>query len=441
MNMPRFDAARALAVSVLTDITEDGAYANIALRQAFSRSGTLDARDKAFVTEMVNETLRNLLLADHIIDAFSTTPTLRMKPFIRNLLRISVCQIRFMERVPPSAAVNEAVILAKTHGFTALSGFVNGVLRNIVRNPGKPVIRPDDAGTRFSYPAWLNKALTHWLGTDNTRLFCENSHRPPTTAIFANTVKITPEALTARLQEEGVTCEAGMFPECIRLRHTADVSALRAFKEGLFFVIDEGAVWAVKALSPKPGCQMLDLCAAPGGKSFAAACMMGNEGSIQAFDIHPHRVRLMDEAIRRLGLSCIKTKAQDAVSAAPEPADCVLLDAPCSGLGIIRRRPDIKFSRKPENITALAGIQRDLLHTAAACVKPGGKLLYCTCTVAREENINNINWFIHHFPFTVEAPFLKTGGPSAYITENNCLQLLPGPYNDGFFITRLVKNE
>ena len=206
--MPKPPNERALALSVLTEITESGAYANIALRQSFARLD-LDARGKAFVTELVNETLRNLRLIDYILDAFSQTPTQKMKPFIRNLLRLSVCQLRLMNRVPASAAVNEAVSLAKARGFSPLARYVNGVLRNIARQPDKPTVDPADIGLRFSCPSWLTSALTDWLGAERAAAFCGNSHRPPDVTICVNTRKTTPQALAERLRTAGIETRPG----------------------------------------------------------------------------------------------------------------------------------------------------------------------------------------------------------------------------------------
>jgi 16S rRNA (cytosine967-C5)-methyltransferase len=422
----RVSPARSLALFTLTEVLENGAYANIALRQALADT-PLDARDKALVTQLVNETLRNLIRIDHTLGHFSNTPLPKMKPFIKNLLRLSVCQLCFLDKIPASAAVNEAVKIAKAHGFGALGGFVNGILRGVARNPLS--VSPNDVSLYYSYPAWLYDALVRWLGEADARLFCQNSHRPPATTVYTNTTKISPQALADRLREEGIACQPGKrFAECLTLTHTADLAALPSFGEGLFFAIDEGAVQAVKALNPAPGQHLLDLCAAPGGKSFAAACMMQNQGRIQAFDLHPHRARLMQEAAKRLGLDCIDIAVRDAtLDPAVCAADAVLLDAPCSGLGIIRRRPDIKINRKPEDIDALAQVQRKLLHAASDCVKPGGTLVYCTCTVAREENMDNVRWFAQSHPFDTE--------------DEHGVQLPPTPHNDAFFIARLVKRH
>jgi len=381
-----------------------------------------------------------------------------MKPFIRNLLRISVCQLRHIEKTPDSAAVNEAVILAKANGYAGLSGFVNGVLRTIARQPQVPPIPspqgPEYLARRYSYPSWLAASLIKWLGAKAAESFCYNSHQPPPVTIFANTHKITPEALMNNLQECGVestplsaymekgdTSYTFPYDNFLVLRNSGDITQLPAFQEGLFFVMDPGAIWAINALDLKPGQTIIDLCAAPGGKSFAAACSMGNTGRIKAFDIHPHRTSLIKESIKRMGLTCITPETKDALSYDPALqgyADAVLLDAPCTGFGTIRKRPEIKYNRKPSDITALAEKQRQMLSIAAKYVKPGGVLVYSTCTVARKENIDNVRWFLQSHPFTIRPPVQPSLANTHFIVEDDCLQILPGPINDGFFIAAMT---
>lgn len=449
--MPRpAPGERAVAVDILTEVTDNTAYANITLRQTLAYFPQLDTRSRAFVTELVNGTLRNLLRVDYILSAFSHTPVDRMKPFIRALLRVSVYQLRFMDKVPASAAVNEAVSLAKARGFTPLSGFVNGVLRSVARQPDKPALpsfTEDPArhiGLCYSCPAWLAEWLMTQLGPARALAFCDNSHKPAPVAVFTNLLKTTPESLSARLRAEGVTCEPGtFFDECLRLRHTADLSQLAAYKEGLFHVMDEGALFAVKALQPRPGMRVLDLCAAPGGKTAACACLMADTGYLGAYDIHPHKLLLLNETLSRLGITCVTAALHDATTrlAGTEPADAVLLDAPCSGLGILRKRPEIKYTRTAGDIIALAEKQRAMLAAAAESVKPGGTLVYCTCTVTREENIDNIRWFTARYPFTAAPlPLLSYGenNPNCEV-EDNCLQIWPGSDHDGFFIARLTR--
>ena len=438
-------SSRGVAVSILSDILEAGAYANIALRKALAQTA-LDSRDRAFVTELVNETLRNLLSIDYVINHFSKITVAKMKPFIRNLLRVSVCQLRHIEKTPESAAVNEAVKLAKVSGYAGLSGFVNGVLRNIVRQPDAPPMpNPGDPAylaRQFSYPRWLAADFVKWLGTEEALHFCQNSHLPPPVTVFTNTVKITTEALAARLQEEGVDCSP-LGDTFLILRHTGDMARLAAFTEGLFFVMDPGAMSAVTAMGLKPGQTVLDLCAAPGGKSFGAACQMGNAGHVRAFDIHPHRTALVRESIKRLGLTCISPETKDATVYDPSldaTAEAVLLDAPCSGLGTIRKRPEIKYNRQASDIPSLTEKQHQMLSIGAKYVKPGGVLVYSTCTVAREENIDNIRWFLgHHEEFKIKPLELPERTNMRFIQEDGCLQILPGPANDGFFVAAMVR--
>ena len=437
--------SREAAVFILSDIIENGAYANIVLRKTLSQTSLLP-QDRAFVTELVNETLRNLLFIDNVLNHFSKVPVLKMKPFIRNLLRVSVCQLRNMDKIPESAAVNEAVILAKAAGFAGLSGFVNGVLRAIARQKLSPALpcpgSPDYLSWRYSYPSWLADTLVKWLGREEALVFCQNSHLPPPVTIFANTCIITIDALAKRLQAEGVKC-APFGNDFLILRYTGDISKLAAFRDGLFFVMDPGAIWAVKALSPAPGQTILDLCAAPGGKSFAIACYMGNTGHVRAFDIHQHRVNLIQESVKRLGLFCISPEAKDATVYDPSlnaSADMVLLDVPCSGFGTIRKRPEVKYNRQASDIKTLAEKQRQMLSIGARYVKPGGLLVYSTCTISREENIDNILWFLRHHPFEMQQFIPPQSANMHFITENNCIQILSGPTNDGFFIAAMVKN-
>jgi len=417
---------RAVALGVLAEIFDGGAYTNISLRKALSGSER-SAQSRAFITEMVNETVRNLYLIDHIIEAFSNTPAYEMKPTIRNILRISVCQIRFLERIPERAAVDEAVKLTKHFGFDRLAGFVNGILRSIAREPERPAFSQKDIALRFSYPPWLVNKLVKWLGAKGAVEFCENSHKPAPVTVLTNTYKTTPDELAQILAKDGVDVTPVNF-NTFALRHTGDITRLAAFTDGLFIVIDPGAMAAVNALDAKPGQTILDLCAAPGGKSFAAAFQMQNIGRILAADIHAHKINLLRQTQKRLGLSIIETAVQDALQFDPTlarlQADAVLLDAPCSGIGTIRKHPEIKYTRSPEDILILAQKQATMLANAAKYVKPGGNLVYCTCTVAKEENADIIEKFAAAHPnFTILS----------------AAQTLPGEATDGFFTAKIQR--
>jgi 16S rRNA (cytosine967-C5)-methyltransferase len=425
---------RAVAVAILTDITEGGAYANQALRKTLAAYG-LPSRASAFVTEVVNETIRNLLLIDNIIAAFSNTPLEIMKPFIRGLLRVSVCQLRLMDKIPASAAINEAVKLVKQRGMVNLSGFVNGVLRSVSREadkPAPPILNENNPAeyiaARYSYPKWLARKLVKELGAEALTA-ARAMHMPPSVTVYANTRVNTAEALALRLTAEGVTCEPGaLYGECLRLTRTPNITGLPAFNDGCFFVMDEGAVAAVKSLELSPGMKVLDMCAAPGGKTFAMACAMQGGGDITAWDLHKHKVGLLNASAALLKFKNIKTEVKDASvpdETLREAFDRVLLDAPCSGFGIIKKKPDIKLNRKPSDIAELAAAQRRLLAAAASYVRKGGVLVYSTCTLTAEENGDNVKWFTGSFPFTPEEERL----------------ILPSVNNDGFYYARLRRNS
>lgn len=415
---------RAIAVSVLTDVLDSGAYANIALRKTLAEAN-IDPRARAFVTDLVNETLRNLIQIDYSINNFSKTPVDKMKPFIRNLLRVSVCQIKFMEKIPDRAAVNEAVVLTKAYGFTNLSGFVNAVLRNISREkPGNI----KSLSLKYSYPKWLMEKLNIWLEEENVLDFCENSHQPPPLIILTSTYKISQAELAAKLQQEGIDATPldSSHPLLI-LRQPGDITRLSSFKDGLFLVIDPGAMHAVEAINPQPGQTIIDMCAAPGGKSFAMACLMNNTGKLLAYDVHPHRVELISQTRKRLGLSVVAPVVKDALVFDPAlaaAADAVLIDAPCSGLGTIRKHPEIKYTRQPQDIKELANLQKEMLTVSAKYVKPGGRLVYCTCTITTEENDDNIKYFLEN-------------NPNYKLVSQQ--QFLPSASSDAFFVAQLTK--
>ena len=406
---------RHAAVSVLLEIGQQGAYNNIALRRVLDAQTQWQPYQKAFVTELVNGTLRNRILIDHIIDSYSRKPSSKMKPFIRELLRTGVYQILRMDKVPPSAAVNEAVKLARANGFSALSGFVNGILRNIVRgHEDGTLLMPQDLGLKYSYPNWLVKALTKWLGAEGAKEFCAASHVPPPVTICTNLLKTSRDALMLELETSGIKCtKSDLAGPCLHLERTSDITASKSYRQGHFFVMDENAYIAAAATLAGPGRKMIDLCAAPGGKSFACAGLMENCGQIIASDIHPHKVSLIKNTAGRLGISCITAEERDAATVNPaweNWADIVLLDAPCSGLGVIRKKPDIKYTKTFEDIKSMAAYQRTLLSAAAGYVRPGGVLVYSTCTVSKEENEDNVRWFLDNFPYDPDGPALKMNG-------------------------------
>ena len=413
---------RGTALKVIDNVLEGGAYSNIALRKAFKANQCLDKKNRAFVSEIVYTTVRNLIQIDYVINHFSKIEICKMEPMIRSLLRLSVCQMRFMDKVPPYAAVNEAVELARVVGHAGLSGFVNGVLRNMARNPKRPQIPKDDWGLLYSFPKELLDEL-QVLGPD-LEGFLKNCQTPPPVTVFPNTTRVSLEELAKVLENENIETQA--LESCLIVKGTGDMTVLDSFRSGLFFVMDPGAYHAVLALDLRPGETLADLCAAPGGKSFAAACIMRNEGDIFAFDVSKHKVGLILQGKRRLGLGMIAAAHGDVLSAPKREAfaDAVLLDAPCSGLGTLRKHPEIKYRFAKKDINVHAKKQIAMLRNAARCLKPGGRLVYSTCTVTKEENQD------------VASELEKSSG----INLLEAYQIMPAKTNDGFFVAKFVKN-
>ncbi len=426
---------REIIVEVLTLVTKEGAYNNIALKKALDNSSLTNVQ-RAFITEVTNGTLRNLIFIDFIINSFSKTYTTKMKPFILNVLRSSTYQIIFMNKVPASAAVNEAVALSKKRGFVNLSGFVNGVLRSIERGH-KQVKLPDIKkqpveylSTKYSYDKWL---IEYWLSEFNfetVEKICIANNTAPQISICVNTIKTNREELVKTLEAEGASvklCETNNL--ILYIKCAGSIAELQSFKNGLFHVCDESSVQAVQSLAPKKCDKVLDVCSAPGGKSFVAAYLMENSGEIHSLDIHEHKIKLVKEGAERLGIDIISVGLNDATRPNEnfyESYDKVLIDAPCTGFGILRKKPDIMSKKSMEDVKNLAQIQRNMLQTSAKYVKPLGIIVYSTCTLSKMENSDNINWFKNNFNFKL-------------LEEKQLLPEASG--RDGFYIAKLQRCE
>ena len=418
------DSDRGRAVQVLMDIFEKAAFTNISLRGSFLNEPNLDQRSRAFVTEMVMTTVRNLIQIDYVIDHFSMLPVERMKPVIRNILRVGICQMRYMDKVPDHAVINEAVELAKAYGFQQLAGFINGVLRSAARETDKPEIHVGDVGLMYSYPKNLLLYLEQQMPGDQLAEFLSVSHCIPHVTVLPNFTRISTSDLVHVLYGEGVEsricfgCEGFLL-----LKATGDISALDSYRKGLFIVMDPSAFRPVMMLSPKPGETLIDLCAAPGGKSFAAACLMENRGRVLAFDIYPHKLKLIEDGRKRLGLNIVEPKRGSALvydRGMEGSADCVLLDAPCSGLGTIRRHPEIKYRFCAEAVSKMAQNQKHMLMTAARYLRPGGRLVYSACTISGFEN--------------EEIASDSFGG----LRLKESIRIMPTKDSDGFFVAKYV---
>lgn len=423
---------RQAAAAALSKYRRAGAWSEMALDSVI-RESALEPREAALCSRLVYGVLQNLAFLDFYIGRYSSTPTNRMEPKVLDILRLSAYQILFMDRIPVSAAVNEGVNLCSGGACKRAAGLVNAVLRRIAENRGALPEIPGEGtaeylSVRYSHPQWLVAELIEDHGYDFTRDFLAANNAEPPVFVQTNTLKITADALTARLAERGIERSPGGVPGSFSVSGAGRVSSLPEFKEGLFYVQDDAARAAVIESGVKPGMNVLDACAAPGGKSFAAAIQMQNSGRIVSCDLHEKKLRRISEGASRLGIDIISVRKMDARTPDTDLtawADVVIADAPCSGLGVIRKKPEIRY-KDPEALEGLPAIQVSILDGLAGCVKPGGVLLYSTCTVRRRENEGVIERFLKgHGDYSADG--MRTLWPHIHGT-------------DGFFICRLIKS-
>lgn len=387
------DRTREAAWLAICQANERGAYTNLALKAV--QNDSFSRQDRAFATSLVYGTVSMQLALNHVIAQFSSIPLRKIAPKVLAALQLGLYQILWMDRVPDSAACNTAVDIAKRH-VPKSAGFVNAILRNAVRN--RQNIRwPDetaDPAVRLSiihsYPEWLVREWLSEFGPEFTEgLLAAGNGSPPLT-VRVNRLRATRVAVETALAEAGAGVSAGMLAEeSLNVHQIPDLTSLPSFRAGWFSVQDESAMLVAAATGVSGGERVLDLCSAPGGKTTHLAERMGNAGSILACDIHEGKLHLVEEAAQRLGITIIRTMVHDATTPLPESEgmfDCVLVDAPCSGTGIIRRKPDIKWHRSASDAAALVEIQKKILYNAERVVRPGGVLVYSTCAVGRAEN-------------------------------------------------------
>jgi 16S rRNA (cytosine967-C5)-methyltransferase len=434
--------ARETALQVLMSIRTSSAWADAALKAQLAQ-GALSGPDAALATRLVYGVLQNRLLLDFWIGAYCTQKPEHLQLPLPDILRLGVYQIVFLDRIPDSAAVNESVNLAKQHGRAKASGLVNAVLRKIVQNKNAlPKVPETDVlrylSVTYSHPKWLVKRLLALLGREETEAFLKADNGVVPMTIQVNPLKGNADALTAELTAAGVTVTPHAWvPDCLELSGTGDLTALPAFREGRFLVQDAAARLVQNAAMAQSGSRVIDVCAAPGGKSFGAAMAMGDRGSILSCDVHPNKLKRIQEGAARLGIACIETATADGRERHEEwveSADLVLVDAPCSGIGIIRKKPDIRY-KSAEQLFTLSVVQTAILENAAAYVKRGGALVYSTCTVLPEENEQITDAFLaQHLDFVREAFTL----PEPVGTVDGQITLWPQRNGvDGFYLCRM----
>ena len=427
---------RRIALEALMDITDRGAYANLRLKEAQQGLSSSDAK---WVSAAVYETLDHLLYLDYML-SHVTKGT--QKPAIRGILRMGACQLLFM-RVPPAAAVNESVKLVKEIGKAAMAGYINGVLRALAREkdalPSLPIEPAARLSVQYSWPKWL---VTEWIsrfGEAETELMLQEQPQPMT---LRAQPPFTAEELGEVLRDRHVGFSRGaLVPDCFKLEQGFDVASDPLFLNGSYAVQSESAMLVCLACGIQPGMRVLDACAAPGGKS-AYLYALEPKSALTAWELHPHRKELMDKTFARLYVP-VQTSVQDAAEAVEiyrEAFDVVLLDVPCSGLGVAHGKPDVRYAKTPEAVDALVETQRNILETCASYVKSGGALVYASCTISERENEEQINAFLAgHKEFRPDslAPYLPTALGDL---ESGMVQLLPHKHHtEGFFIARLAR--
>ena len=405
----------------------------------------LDRREAALAARLAYGVLQNRALLDFYLGQYCAQPFEKLEPFIRDVLRLGGYQILYMDRVPDSAAVDEAVKTVKRKKRQRAAGLVNAVLRRMSREKGSlPALPAEDRAAylslRCSHPRWLVERFLELLGGEEAEELLRANNGSVPTVIQRNPLKCTAEELRARLEESGAALSPHPWmPDCCLLSGGGELEAMPAFREGLFQVQDAAAKAAVLAAGPRPGTRMLDVCAAPGGKSFAAAMEMENRGEIVACDIHRHKLELIEKGAARLGASCVRTELADGRQERPEwleGFDLVLCDVPCSGLGIIRKKPDIRY-KDPAALAGLPAVQGAILANASRYVRPGGVLLYATCTLLPEENRGVTEVFLEERRAFQKEPFSLPGLGEAADGE---LTLWPQRHGtDGFYICKMRK--
>lgn len=463
MKKTKVDPIREIILTILVKIDSKQGFINILLNEALDKN-KITTRDAAFVNEVTYGVVRNRNKLDWALSQFSTKPLSETPALIRNILRMGVYQLLFLDKIPDYAVCNESVQLAKKYGNPGLAKFVNGVLRNIIRNRENirwPDKEKDEAlyiSTIYSHPPYI---VEHWLkrfGFTDTVKMCRANNKIPPLVIRTNTLKISRSDLKNILEEENVKVREGIFTEeALYVKGFSNITKFPAYREGLFQIQDEASILVSHLLDPLPGESVIDVCSAPGGKTTHLAQLMANKGSLLAMDSNKSRLLTVKNNCRRLGIDIVKTRQNNGTILAEKylkTADKVLIDVPCTGLGVLRRKPDLRWQdydlKRFEKLTKLQG---KILNTASYYLKIGGKLLYSTCSTEPKENEEIVSKFLEEHPnFELEDPggFLKERKLEAYVSDRHkkrkFIQIYPGLSNldldlDGFFMAKMIRKR
>lgn len=443
---------REVILEILLEINEEEEYSHVAIRRALDKLQYLPRQERAFLTRVCEGTTEYRLQIDYIINQFSSVKVEKMKPVIRNILRSAVYQMRWMDSVPDSAVCNEAVKLAQKKGFYNLKGFVNGVLRNIMRSknqlhfPGKDQL-PEYLSVVYSMPRWLVERWLDQFGAEITENMLADFLKERPTTVRCRQYMMNQTVAIRSMEEQGVHVERAPYLDYAYYISGYDyLPAVESFFLGRIQPQDVSSMLVGEVADPEEGSYCIDLCAAPGGKSLHLADKLKGTGRVEARDVSQYKVEMIRENIERSGMENIYARRKDALVMDPADqgvADLVLADVPCSGYGVIGHKTDIKYKMTPQKEADLVMLQRKILHNAAQCVRPGGTLIYSTCTINPLENEENVRWFLENYPY--EAESLDSRLPRELHSETTAkgwLQLLPGVHKcDGFFLARLKRKK
>ena len=435
--------SREIALNIVSRVLDEGAYSNLVLSKELNETN-LDDKDRALVTELVYGTIRRKNTLDTIISNFVKDIKLMDKKVL-NILRIAIYQMHFLDKVPEFAACNEAVELAKS--ISEQNGkLVNGILRSYTKNPDDIEVSNgviDRLAYQYSYEPWFIRMIYKQYGEENGRKILAGLNSTPKVTVRVNTCKADYDEVYERLEEMGYDIEEGYAcPEAIIIRGGRSIESNPLFIEGAITVQDESAMLVAPLLDLEENDTVLDLCAAPGGKTTHIAELLEGKGKVYGFDLHENKLSLIKDNAERLGLNNIEIKEMDATkidSLYVSSADKVLIDVPCSGIGIIRKKPEIKWNKTRKSLKELIPTQREIMENAWQYLKNGGIMIYSTCTLNKEENEDNVEWFVNkHKDAQVEKIFLGSMDNFVYNSDGS-LTILPNEYMDGFYIAKIVK--
>ena len=396
------DRARETALKTLYKIDKNEGYSNIILNEELEKSKkNLSEKDIGLISEIVYGTITWRLTIDEIIKKYSKIKFKKLSLWILNILRMGIYQIIFLDKIPKSATVNESVNLAKRYGHKSSANFVNAILRKVEKADYEEFHNIKDEEEKisklYSMPIWIIKELKKELNIQEIEEICKNSNIRPKINIRVNNLKTNKQKLKEELLKRNIDFKNGKLEDFIIVEKMKNIESLDLFKKGFFTIQDEMAGLISIVLEPQKGQNILDCCSAPGGKTTYIAELIENEGNIEAWDIHEHRVKLVQENAKRLGITCINTKVQDAIIYNEENKDKydkILLDVPCLGLGVLKRKPDIKWTRNKEDIEEISKLQMQILDTCSKYLKKGGELVYSTCSILKSENEEIIENFV-----------------------------------------------